>query len=147
MNHVTEKARFRVSHVVVFGINMEEKVDKHWVEIFTLHATLFYVHVTSLAYDVQHVHVDGESMWEYKGYGGKFKYLTFITQVDLCMRACVRVCVFAVKDRLGTLSATFEITRRSPVASTSRENCYFDVHASRRFAAVNVVLNLPIVCS
>ncbi len=33
---------------------------------------------------------------------------------------------------MGTLSATFEITRQSPVASTSRQNCYFDVHASRR---------------
>ncbi len=53
--------------------------------------------------------------------------------------------VSAKTSQLGTLSATFEITRRSPVASTSRENCYFDVHASRRFAAVNVVLNLPIV--
>ncbi len=30
--------------------------------------------------------------------------------------------------RIGRLSTTFEITRRSPVASTSRQNCYFDVH-------------------
>ncbi len=48
---------------------------------------------------------------------------------------------------LGSLSTTFEITRRSPVASTSRQNCYFDVHASRRRRDVqpfsNVVLNLP----
>ncbi len=33
--------------------------------------------------------------------------------------------------QLGTLSATFEITRRSPVSSTSRQKCSFDVHASR----------------
>ncbi len=36
------------------------------------------------------------------------------------------------KNTMGRFSATFEITCRSPVASTSRQICYFDVHASRR---------------
>ncbi len=44
---------------------------------------------------------------------------------------------------IGTLSAMFEITHRSPNMSMSHENCYFDVHALRCFAAVNVMLNLP----
>ena len=47
---------------------------------------------------------------------------------------------------LGRLSTTFEITRRSPVASTSRENCYFDVQASRRRRDVQRFQTSCLIC-
>ena len=69
-----------------------------------------------------------------------------LLQTELPLLCCQRPKQIAMYiATLGTLSTTFEITRRSPVASTSRENCYFNVHVSRRFAAVNVVLNLPTI--
>ncbi len=50
------------------------------------------------------------------------------TQFFTVIHASVRVCVLTI----GRLSTTFEITCWSPVASTSRQKCYFDVHASRQ---------------
>ncbi len=43
-----------------------------------------------------------------------------------------KACVHTGKCSLGTLSATFEITCRSPVASMLCQKCSFDVHASHR---------------
>ncbi len=48
--------------------------------------------------------------------------------------------------KIGRLSTTFEITRRSPVASTSRENRYFDVHASRRRRDVQRFQTSCLIC-
>ncbi len=59
-----------------------QKIDKHWVEIFTFHCLILYIDFNSLLYDLQHVHFDGEGLLEYKGYGGKFKFLTFLCHVS-----------------------------------------------------------------
>ena len=74
--------------IVQIFVNMDaashpgvEKLDKHWVEIFTFHSVLLYINFNSLVYDIQHVSFHGEGVFEYNGYAGKFKYLTFISQV------------------------------------------------------------------
>lgn len=74
--------------IVQIFVNMDaashpgvEKLDKHWVEIFTFHSVLLYINFNALVYDIQHVSFHGEGVFEYNGYAGKFKYLTFISQV------------------------------------------------------------------
>ena len=48
-----------------------------------LYATLWSVVVFGLWYDINHANFKNESVWEYQGFGGKFKFLTFITMVRL----------------------------------------------------------------
>ena len=58
---------------------------------------IFCVYVYSLAYNLRHVSERGEGVLEYRGYGGKFKYLTFLCFVSLMTRIslCVNVCFVA----------------------------------------------------
>ena len=66
---------------------------KDWLSNTELHDTVvrilnhvvgFAVNGGGLAWDVMYLSHDGESVWEYGGYGGKFKHITFWNQVLLC---------------------------------------------------------------
>lgn len=48
----------------------------------SLHFVLFVLYLYSVSYNVQYVTQDGEGLLQYRGYGGKFKYLTFINFVS-----------------------------------------------------------------
>ena len=56
---------------------------------------IFCVYVYSLAYNLRHVSVRGEGVLEYRGYGGKFKYLTFLcfVSVAVCLLLNVIECL------------------------------------------------------
>ncbi len=50
--------------------------------LLAVHFGLLGVWTYSLIYDILFVNFNGESIFEYKGFGGKFKFLTFIGMVS-----------------------------------------------------------------
>ena len=50
---------------------------------FYLHCVAFGVNGGGLLWDIMYLTRNGESTFEYRGYGGKFKHLTFWDQVEM----------------------------------------------------------------
>ena len=48
----------------------------------SVHGTFCAIYVYSVIFNVLNVNEDGQGLLNYKGYGGKFKYLTFINLVS-----------------------------------------------------------------
>jgi len=102
--------------------------------------TIFLVYAYSLAYNIQYVTERGEGLLEYRGYGGKFKFLTFwcfvswqclcgsVSReccVDLvgcyesrCKPTCVITIPGVVKSELGCFLRLFQGTLRVLVMHT-----------------------------
>lgn len=51
------------------------------LRVFAIQVVLSTVLVFTLYYDINFAVFPGEGLWNYKGFGGKFKFLTFINMV------------------------------------------------------------------
>jgi len=53
--------------------------------LFVLRLSVYLVTLVVLAaslyYDIEYANFEGDTVWNYKGFGGKFKFLTFINMV------------------------------------------------------------------
>ena len=54
-----------------------------WAVVTLFHLVAFGVNLSALWYDVLYISEHGEGVLEYRGFGGKFKHLTFWDQVDM----------------------------------------------------------------
>ena len=72
------------------------------------HLVAFVVNGGGLIWDVLYLSVDGESVFEYGGYGGKFKHLTFWNQVyTACENALFGVYMYRCKTACGENLSNF----------------------------------------
>ena len=69
--------------------------------------TIFLVYAYSLSYNLKYVTERGEGVLEYRGYGGKFKYMTFwcfVSLLCICWLVFVNLHVWHESRKMLTLS-------------------------------------------
>ena len=69
------------NNVAYSGSGGTEWFEMRWVAALSSHVIGLGVNGGGLAWDVAYLTENGEPIWQYRGYGGKFNHLTFWSQV------------------------------------------------------------------